>query len=96
MPTTAFQFGVPSAHPFSTSSVTVGVAIPLRCSSATWASTCPNLSARCKGSASSDRGGGGGLLASSYSATPQTDGEETEAHANTRGKKAGSSAGIRK
>ena len=34
--------------------VTVGVAIPLRCSSATWASSCPNLSARRKGSASSD------------------------------------------
>ena len=38
----------------STSTVTLGVAIPSRCSSPTWASSCPNLSARRRGSASCD------------------------------------------
>ena len=38
----------------STSTVTVGVAIQSCCSSTTWASSCPNSSARGKGSASSD------------------------------------------
>ena len=38
----------------STSTVTLGVAIPSRCRSTTWASSCLNLSASHKGSASSD------------------------------------------
>ena len=43
-----------SVKKHSTSTITVGVATPLRCTSSTWASSCPKLSAWRKGSASLD------------------------------------------